>query len=186
MKCNFRHLFLFLMLFCFVSNSWGNDNPFIGTWILESDTRITRVFTATTYNNYFNGIIANNPASIGPARYTYDLEKIYFTQTVQIRVGNSLINEENKWTSEYSFIDGKLNLAGQIHIRDPEELARREREAARIEQEAAEAAARREREAAEAPAREMAVRMEREATEAALREQRLKSSRLDLSCFLCK
>ena len=175
MKFNSRHLFLvsFLMFFCFISNIWGNDNPFIGTWVLESNPEITRVFTDSTYMSYLNGVRANNPAALGPARYTFDSENIYFTETVQIRVGNSLINEENRWSSKYSFIDGKLNLAGQIHIRDPEEVARIEREAARREQEAAEATARREREAAETAARlereaaETTAQREREATEAA-------------------
>jgi len=118
----FKKCCLAILLFFYFSqvNAQSNDNPFIGTWILESDPRITRVFTSTTYSTFFEGVSANNPSSTGPARYTYDSEKIYFTETVQIRMGNSRINTENKWASEYSFVDGKLNVGGQIHTRKSE------------------------------------------------------------------
>lgn len=170
----------FIMFIFFQFNIFGQDNPFIGTWILESDTRITRVFTATTRTNYFNGIAAPTPGSVGPTRYTYDSEKIYFTDIQSTRYGNI----ENNWSSEYSFIDGKLNLGGQIHFRDPEEVARIEREATRKEQEAIETAARREREATEAAARrereasETVAKKERETAEADARRKRNEGSLL--------
>jgi hypothetical protein len=144
------------------TNVWGDDNPFIGKWILESDTRITRIFTSTTRTNYFNGIANPTPGSIGSTKYTYDSEKIYFTDIQSTPYGNI----ENNWSSEYSFIDGKLNLGGQLHFRDPVEVAKREQETTRREQEATEANARREREATEA-----AVIREREATEVAARKE---------------
>jgi len=93
-KNDFRSILFFsCLLFLTLHNDvWGDDNPFIGTWILESNPEITRVFTDSTYMSYLNGVRANNPAAIGPARYTFDSENIYFTETVQIRLRNSVIN----------------------------------------------------------------------------------------------
>ena len=103
-------LLFFVGIICLV---WGQDtsktdeNPFLGTWVLEEDTRITIVFTSSTYTNYYNN------TSAGTKRYTYDAEKVTFSENVSTPFGVV----ENKWSENYSFSDDGKLILGTRNIR---------------------------------------------------------------------
>jgi hypothetical protein len=93
----------------------SDENPFIGKWVLESDSNVTIVFTANTYY-FYRGEYENKKS------YTYDSKRItYSTEYDGSLWGNVQIVFYDY--DNYSFVEGKLILGDEnnkrIYIRTP-------------------------------------------------------------------